>query len=122
MNPAICKHELLSPSSLSCPPHYRWMKLLSTEPYHTEALVNLASLYYELDDIPNTRNTLLQILQQSPNHTDSHYRLGVLDYMQGNYKQARETFSKISLMQPGYRRTQAYLEKTERELLHQRTL
>jgi tetratricopeptide (TPR) repeat protein len=99
-----------------------WMKLLSTEPYHTEALVNLASLYYELNDIPKTRNTLLQILQQSPNHTDSHYRLGVLDYMQGNYKQARETFSKISLMQPGYRRTQAYLEKTERELLHQRTL
>ena len=98
------------------------MKLLSAEPYHTEALVNLASLYYELNDIAKTRNTLLQILQQSPNHTDTHYRLGVLDYMQGNYRRARETFSKVSLLQPGYKRTRAYLEKTERELLHQRTL
>ena len=85
-------------------------------------MANLASLYYELRDIPNTRTTLLQILQQTPNHTDTHYRLGVLDFMQGNYQQAMETFSKVSLLQPGYKKTRAYLEMTEKELLQQRTL
>ena len=98
------------------------MKLLSSYPQHTDALVNLASLYYQLNDIPNTRHTLLQILEHAPNHTDTHYRLGVLDYMQGNYEEAMATFSRVSVMQPGYKRTQDYLEMAERELVLRRTL
>lgn len=97
------------------------MKLLSANPHHTEALVNLASLYYELKDFSKTRHTLNQILQQSPNHTDSHYKLAVLDYMQGNYRQAMKLFSKVSSLQPGYKKTESFLQLTQRELLQQRT-
>ena len=98
------------------------MKLLSAVPHHTDALVHLASLYYELKDFTKTRHTLLQILQQAPNHTDTHYRLAVLDYKQGNYKEAMKIFSKLSILQPGYKKTESYLEMTQMELMQQRTL
>jgi tetratricopeptide (TPR) repeat protein len=99
-----------------------WIKVLTANPHHTDALVNLASLYYELKDFSKTRHTLQQILQQTPNHTDTHYRLAVLEYKQGNYREAMETFSKVSNLQPGYKKTQSYLELTQRELLQQRHL
>ena len=105
---------------LPLPLPFRWIKVLSANPHHTDALTYLASLYYELKDFSKTRHTLHQILQQVPNHTDTHYRLAVLDYMQGNYKEAMETFSKVSVLQPGYKKTQSYLELTQRELLQQR--
>jgi len=95
--------------------------VLSAAPHCTDALSNLAALYYELKDYTKTHRTLQQVLQHSPNHTDTHYRLGILDYIQGNYRRALQTFSKVSYLQPSYKKTESYLELAQKELLQQRT-
>ncbi len=54
--------------------------IVDTEPNNTTAMISIASLYYQLQDFPKSKEWCAKIQAIDPNNAEALYRVAVMDY------------------------------------------
>ncbi len=57
-----------------------FQNILQSEPGHTDAMLSIASLYYQLQEFDKSKEWCAKILSIDPNNAEAYYRVAVMDY------------------------------------------
>lgn len=90
------------------------------EPRNTNALLNLAQVYYNLENYQKTEEALQRILQLVALHKGALHMLGHLHYRMERYDEAVTILKRLIQADPEYSDATTLLNMAQRHILQER--
>ena len=97
-----------------------WLQIVMAEPRNKDALLNLAQVYYNLEDYSRAEDVLRQILNLAPLHKDALYMLGYLHYRKELYSEAIATLQRLTQIDPTHSDAKTLLNMAQKHTLQER--
>lgn len=101
----------------------RWQQLLHGDPANVEALLNLATVNWQLHHYSQAMDALETVLSLDPDNREALYRSGLLLYERQMYEEAVPALSRLNQLEPtGYRDSRRLLHNVQRTTANITTL
>ena len=98
----------------------RWLQVVLLEPHNTNALLNLAQVYYNLEHHWKTVEVLQRILKLAPLHKGALHLLGHVYYRMERYSETVTVLERLIQEDPEYSDATTLLNMAQRHILQER--